>query len=86
DAEPTFSKTPDLAELQHWTWVMGRAQQMMMEQGLDWFDAARLPDVADTPAAAQVRDFWHDSLILWQRFLDPAAAPPAPPAPPASEG
>ncbi|MGK3905412.1 hypothetical protein ABI049_15585, partial [Enterococcus faecium] len=65
---------------------MGRAQQMMMEQGLDWFDAARLPDVADTPAAAQVRDFWHDSLILWQRFLDPAAAPPAPPAPPASEG
>ena len=25
---------PDLADLQHWTWVMGRAQQMMMEQVL----------------------------------------------------
>ena len=22
---------PSLEELQHWTWVMGRAQQMMME-------------------------------------------------------
>jgi polyhydroxyalkanoate synthase subunit PhaC len=22
---------PTLEELQHWTWVMGRAQQMMME-------------------------------------------------------
>ncbi|MGR6329430.1 PHA/PHB synthase family protein [Sphingomonas sp. XXL09] len=72
--------TPDLAELQHWTWVMGRAQQMAMEQGLDWFDAARLPGVTDTPAAAQVRDFWTDSLTLWQRFLDPAAAPPPPAA------
>ncbi|WP_288936341.1 alpha/beta fold hydrolase [uncultured Sphingomonas sp.] len=83
DPNPTSPKTPDLSELQHWTWVMGRAQQMMMEQGLDWFDAARLPGITDTPAAAQARDFWSDSLSLWQRFLDPAAAPPPPPA---SEG
>jgi len=27
---PTFP-TPSLEDLQHWTWVMGRAQQMMME-------------------------------------------------------
>jgi polyhydroxyalkanoate synthase len=25
---------PSLEELQHWTWVMGRAQQMMLESGL----------------------------------------------------
>lgn len=30
---------PDLADLQHWTWVMGRAQQMMMEQGIGVFAA-----------------------------------------------
>ena len=23
--------TPSLEDIQHWTWVMGRAQQMMME-------------------------------------------------------
>ena len=28
--EPRFP-TPSLEDLQHWTWVMGRAQQMMLE-------------------------------------------------------
>ncbi|MEN3745768.1 class I poly(R)-hydroxyalkanoic acid synthase [Sphingomonas sp. HF-S3] len=32
---PETVDTPTLEELQHWTWVLGRAQQMMMEQGFD---------------------------------------------------
>lgn len=79
--------TPDLADLQHWTWVMGRAQQMMMEHGLDsWAQVGGA--AGDTPAAAPVwadptaiaraqAEFWGDTMRLWQRFLDPAGAPPA---------
>lgn len=62
---------PDLAELQHWTWVAGRAQQMLMEAGV--------PLAAPEKAAAQVQDFWSDYLALWQRFAAPdrdAAATP----------
>ncbi|WP_085809016.1 alpha/beta hydrolase [Sphingomonas sp. TZW2008] len=66
------ASVPSLADLQHWTWVMGRAQQMMLEQGLATLDAAP----AANPLAAQVRDFWADSLALWQRFLDPARPKP----------
>jgi polyhydroxyalkanoate synthase len=29
-AVPPFP-TPSLEDMQHWTWVMGRAQQLMME-------------------------------------------------------
>jgi len=75
---------PDLAELQHWTWVMGRAQQMLLEQGLTAMTPATggLPVIAglnDPATLERARDFWNDSLTLWQRFLDPtAAAAPAP--------
>ena len=69
--------TPSLADLQHWTWVMGRAQQMMLEQGLAAMHSA---PGADLPGMAQVRDFWSDSLALWQRFLDPSASRPEEPA------
>ncbi len=76
---------PDLADLQHWTWVMGRAQQMMMEQGIGVFAAGAA--APGTPVSAegqsrlaqQVQDYWADNLALWQRFVDPAAAPPPPP-------
>ena len=74
-AEPPPA-TPSLADLQHWTWVMGRAQQMMLEQGVAALDAVPVSN----PLAAQVRDFWTDSLTLWQRFLDPAAPRPEEPA------
>ena len=74
---------PNLEELQHWTWIAGRAQQMMMEAGLEvlkpggqggtalhpW--AQLVPD--PTAVARATADFWADSLKLWQRFLDPAA-------------
>ena len=51
---------PTLPELQHWTWVMGRAQQMMMEAG-----------VAPPPSD----DFWTRQAQLWERMLTHAPAP-----------
>ena len=76
---PSPSPTPTLGELQHWTWVMGRAQQMMMEQGLAAMQGGALPvlpGINDPAAIERTRDFWTDSLTLWQRFLDPAKAAP----------
>ncbi|KQT34650.1 poly(R)-hydroxyalkanoic acid synthase [Sphingomonas sp. Leaf412] len=67
---------PDLKELQHWTWLMGRTQQMMLEAGLD--AAAALPG-AETPAARQVRDFWSDQLALWDRVTKPREPGEQPP-------
>ncbi len=87
---PPPSDLPTLPDLQHWTWVMGRAQQMMMEQGLGALAASPpalpegvpvIPGFTDPATLARARDFWSDSLTLWQRFLDPAE--PAEPAPPA---
>ncbi len=80
---------PVLEDLQHWTWVFGRAQQMMMEQGLDLAGQmpAHMPSMPQMPAmptmppvdpAAAMRagaEFWADTMTLWQRFLDPTAAP-----------
>jgi polyhydroxyalkanoate synthase len=65
---------PTLKDMQHWTWVLGRAQQMMMEQGLAAFPT--VPGFNDPATLERVRDFWTDSLTLWQRFLDPKGAPP----------
>jgi polyhydroxyalkanoate synthase len=64
---------PSLADMQHWTWVMGRAQQMMLEAGLG-AGMPVIPGFNDPATLARVGDFWSDSLKLWQRFLDPAAA------------
>lgn len=83
---------PSLADLQHWTSVVGRAQQLMMEHASEaLFDAAK---VAPAAAAAQVPSipafstsfaerqaaFWADGMKLWQRMLSPEAAMDAPPA------
>ena len=59
--------TPDLADLQHWTWVMGRAQQMMMEQGIGLFAASGAGQVAGATGstnrlAQQVQDYWSENL------------------------
>ncbi|MBD8546454.1 PHA/PHB synthase family protein [Sphingomonas sp. CFBP 8760] len=72
---------PSLDEMQHWTWVMGRAQQMMMEQGMAAMPV--VPGLNDPATLERVRDFWADSLTLWTRFLSPGAA--AAPAPPPSD-
>lgn len=76
-----MADTPTLDELQHWTWVMGRAQQMMLEQGLAQDGPAAsspwpvVPGINDPGTIARTQDFWRDSLTLWQRMLDPAATP-----------
>jgi polyhydroxyalkanoate synthase len=68
---------PSLEEMQHWTWVLGRAQQMMLEQGLGTPAAAlpAIPGLTDPATLARAQSFWSDSLTLWQRFLDPAKVP-----------
>jgi polyhydroxyalkanoate synthase len=70
--------TPSLEELQHWTWVLGRAQQMMLEQGLETIEKA--PAVSammdPTPVLRATANFWADTMTLWQRFLDPQHAKP----------
>ena len=77
----TTTPLPSLEDLQHWTWVLGKAQQMMLEHGIDLME-----QVPAAPAfgamfdpAAQMRasaDFWADTMQLWQRFLDPEHAAP----------
>ncbi|TXC71829.1 class I poly(R)-hydroxyalkanoic acid synthase [Sphingomonas ginsenosidivorax] len=78
-----MADTPSLTDLQHWTWVMGRAQQMMMEQGLGVLktkpDAVPvIPGVTDPATIERATEFWTESMALWQRFLDPARPEPAP--------
>ncbi len=75
--EAEAAAAPSLEELQHWTWLWGRAQQMLMEQGFDLM--AKAPPVSPVDPAAAMRagaDFWADTMTLWQRFLDPAKAAP----------
>jgi polyhydroxyalkanoate synthase len=82
---------PTLEEIQHWTGVIGRAQQLILEHAARQTaqpQTAALPDFSrlfaiprsmtvDTDALAAVQaDFWSESLSLWQRFLDPASTPP----------
>lgn len=76
---------PSLEELQHWTWVMGRAQQMMMEHLAEqWagaashaMDPARFAAAwpamnwfADPAKVAQAQvELWTEGLSIWQRAL-----------------
>lgn len=75
------TETPKLEDLQHWTWVLGRAQQMMLESGLDVMkQAPAMPQMQamfdPTKAMQATANFWADSMTLWQRFLDPEHAQP----------
>lgn len=73
DDQPGFT----LEEMQHWTWVMGRAQQMMLEAGLETLQQTRaiptIPGFTDQATIERAHAFWTDSMNLWQRFLDPDA-------------
>ncbi|MBC9032860.1 class I poly(R)-hydroxyalkanoic acid synthase [Sphingomonas sp. JC676] len=79
-AETATPPTTSLEDLQHWTWVLGRAQQMMLENGLDMFEhAPAAPSFGAFDPTAAMRasaGFWADTMQLWQRFLDPAHAEP----------
>ena len=74
---------PSLSDLQHWTWVLGRAQQMLLEQGFDKAGTVLppIPGLTDPATLARARDFWTDSLTLWQRMLAPGEAEPLPESP-----
>jgi len=75
---------PTLEDMQRWTWVIGRAQQMMLEYGLDAVrngkglpGATAFPGFGEASGLMKVQsDFWNDSMKLWQRFLSPQDAAP----------
>jgi polyhydroxyalkanoate synthase len=69
---------PSLADMQQWTQLIGRAQQLMLEHGMSAIDAA--PSTEFNPFIKAQTAFWAESLALWQRFVDPAQAPPLNPA------
>jgi polyhydroxyalkanoate synthase subunit PhaC len=79
----TETKTPPLPTLedwQHWTWVMGRAQQMMMEA---WADSLKkdepLPGIAPAKAADPMAwmtagaEAWSKGLEAWGKMLGATA-------------
>ena len=73
----TTTPLPSLEDLQHWTWVLGKAQQMMLEHGFDLMSQAPMAPAMDpTNALRAGASFWADTMQLWQRFLDPAHATP----------
>jgi polyhydroxyalkanoate synthase subunit PhaC len=87
---PAMPGVPSLEELQHWTLVMGRAQQLMLEHAAEQMKGAATvaPDPgkwaarwaeggmwADAGQIAKMQtDLWMDGLSLWQRML---GGPPA---------
>jgi polyhydroxyalkanoate synthase len=81
--EPTL---PSLEQMQQWTSVLGRAQQLLLEQAAG-ATGATLPFDLDAVARIQT-SFADEGLALWQRFLDsgglmrdkPAPAPVDSPA------
>jgi polyhydroxyalkanoate synthase len=78
---PEAPPLPTLEEMQQWTWVMGRAQQMMLEhvaramgeasaaepkaQALPWLNLFADP----AKIAEQQADLWTQGLAIWQRAL-----------------
>jgi polyhydroxyalkanoate synthase len=70
---------PNLEDMQRWTWVIGRAQQLMLEHGVEMAMKAAetpppsaFPNLMDTTALTKAAtDFWSDSVKLWQQFLTP---------------
>ncbi|MBV9931440.1 MAG: class I poly(R)-hydroxyalkanoic acid synthase [Alphaproteobacteria bacterium] len=90
-ADPTSTERPQgaapplptLEEMQHWTWVMGRAQQMMLEHLAKAAGEAKPPQVDalakplpwlglfPDPAklAEQQVALWSEGVTIWQRAL-----------------
>jgi polyhydroxyalkanoate synthase len=91
---PTAAAT--LEELQHWTSVLGRAQQMLIEYAADTMvgaeatqNAFSIPTMGAPPiwteesgkfAEAQA-NFWSEGLKLWQHFLPAGTGEPLPDSP-----
>ncbi|HYI41657.1 MAG TPA: class I poly(R)-hydroxyalkanoic acid synthase [Allosphingosinicella sp.] len=78
---PEAPPLPTLEEMQQWTWVMGRAQQMMLEHVAKAMGeaqqaepkAAQLPWLSMFPDPAKIAeqqaDLWTQGLAIWQRAL-----------------
>jgi polyhydroxyalkanoate synthase len=80
---------PSLEDLQYWTSLIGRAQQMMMTHSAEMVlqsagesaqSIAQNPILKDIPKIVKAQaDFWMDSVHLWQRFLSSSfSASPSP--------
>lgn len=81
---------PSLQDMQRWTWVIGRAQQLMLEHGVEMAMKAGeapaapgvLPNFAEGSALVEAAtDFWSENLKLWQRFLTPGGDTGSPQTP-----
>jgi polyhydroxyalkanoate synthase len=82
---PEAPPLPSLEEMQHWTWVMGRAQQMMLEHVAKAMGEAAEPKAPALPwmnlfgdpakIAQQQADMWTEGLSIWQRALGLDAGP-----------
>jgi polyhydroxyalkanoate synthase len=76
---PEAPPLPSLEEMQHWTWVMGRAQQMMLEHVARAMGEAAEPKAPALPwlnlfgdpvkLARQQAELWTEGLAIWQRAL-----------------
>src|SRR3569623_2939215 len=90
DTKPNQSEAaapplPSLEEMQHWTWIMGRAQQIMLEHVARAMGEAEAQTLAPKGPSAQWPmlglfaggakiaeqqvDLWTEGLSLWQRAL-----------------
>ena len=76
---PEAPPLPSLEEMQHWTWVMGRAQQLMLEHVAMAMGEAAEPKAPALPwmnlfgdpakLAQQQSEMWTEGLAIWQRAL-----------------
>lgn len=76
---PEAPTLPSLEEMQHWTGVMGRAQQMMLEHVARAMGEAAEPKAAAMPwmnlfgdpaaIARQQAEMWTEGLAIWRRAL-----------------
>ncbi len=69
-----------LEDLQHWTWVIGRAQQLVMEHAAAQALDPPAPIALPAGLVEAQTSLWADSFALWRRMIDPANAPPPPAA------
>lgn len=77
--QPQPPAAPSLADLQQWTYVIGRMQQMLMEQGLKSAEQGGwpvIPGINDPATLQRAQDFWAEGAALWQRFLNPELPKP----------
>ena len=75
--EPAHDGAALLDEMAHWTGVVGRIQQVLMEHG--GAAALKMGDdvaaaMADAPAPAEPADLWSQGLAIWRAMLPESGA------------